>query len=73
MKDDDENKELSCLQYLDVNNLYDWTVQEKRTKSCAKNEGLVKVIVHHSLTELKLNIIILYDGLFNISYCHYNQ
>ena len=44
---------------------------EKRTKSCAKLKGLAKVIVRHSLTGL--NIIIFHDGLFNISYCHYNQ
>ena len=32
---------------------------------------LAKAIAHHSLTGL--NIIIFHDGLFNISYCHYNQ
>ena len=33
--------------------------------------GLAKPITRHSLTEL--NIIIFHDGLFNISYCYYNQ
>ena len=33
--------------------------------------GLAKEIVRHSLTGL--DIIIFHDGLFNISYCHYNQ
>ena len=33
--------------------------------------GLVKAIKRHLLTGL--NIIIFHDGLFNISYCHYNE
>ena len=33
--------------------------------------GLAKAIARHSLTGL--NIVIFHDGLFNISYCHYNQ
>ena len=33
--------------------------------------GLAKAIARHSLTGL--NIIIFHGGLFNISYCHYNQ
>ena len=33
--------------------------------------GLAKAIARHLLTEL--NIIIFHDGLFNTSYCHYNQ
>ena len=44
---------------------------EKRAKSCAKQKGLAKTIARHSLTGL--NIIIFHDGLFDISYCHYNQ
>ena len=46
---------------------------EKRTKSGAKQKGLVKAkaIAPHSLTGL--NFVIFHDGLFNISYCHYNQ
>ena len=44
---------------------------EKRTKSCAKQKGLAKSIARYSFTGL--NIIIFHDGLFNISYCHYDQ
>ena len=33
--------------------------------------GLEKAIGRHSLTGL--NITIFHNGLFNISYCHYNQ
>ena len=33
-------------------------------------KGLAKGIARHSLTGLN---IMFHDGLFNISYCHYNQ
>ena len=29
MKDYDKNKESSCLQYWDVNNLYSWAISQK--------------------------------------------
>ena len=29
MKDYDKNKETSCLQYWDVNNLYSWAISQK--------------------------------------------
>ena len=29
MKDYDENKESSCLKYLDMNNLYGWPMSQK--------------------------------------------
>ena len=50
MKDYDKNKESSCLQYWDVNNLYSWAISQKLSVNNSEwikdtsqfNENLIK-------------------------------
>ena len=50
-------------------------MHEENNGQCSEKNEIKKVlgkaIARHSLTGV--NIIISHDGLFNISYCHYNQ
>ena len=66
MKDYDKNKESSCIQYWDVNNLYGWTISQKLPvdnfewikDSSQFNEDFTKIIMKKVMKDVFLNLIL---------------